>query len=79
MFFLVFGKKTAAEEPVLSKNMQWLVNHTQFGLEELERLQTMFKKDYPRGGMFRSQFAAFFPPGLATIQFCDHVFRYLLY
>ena len=36
-----------------------------------------FKTDYPRGGMFRSQFAEFFPPGLATINFCDHVFRTL--
>ena len=25
----------------------------------------------------RSQFAAFFPPGIASVSFCDHVFRTL--
>ena len=74
----VFGKKMQAQQYGMSPgDKRWLLHHTDFNEKQLDEMYLLFKKDYPRGGMFRSQFAAFFPPGLATINFCDHVFRTL--
>ena len=74
----VFGKKAQAQQyGMLPEDKRWLLHHTDFNEAQLEEMYALFKKDYPRGGMFRSQFSAFFPPGLATINFCDHVFRTL--
>ena len=74
----VFGKKAQAQHyGLLPEDKRWLLHHTDFNEAQLEEMYSLFKKDYPRGGMFRSQFSAFFPPGLATINFCDHVFRTL--
>ena len=56
---------------------KWLLSHTDFQEPELDKMYALFKNDYPHGGMFRSQFSAFFPPGLASVNFCDHVFRTL--
>ena len=74
--FAVFGKR-GPPVPVglLPEDKEWLIHHTEFPEQELDRLFKLFKHDYPRGGMFRSQFSSFFPPGLATVHFCDHVFR----
>ena len=72
----MFGKRTAAAPAgLLPKDKAWLIHHTEFPEPELDRLYKLFKQDYPRGGMFRNQFSAFFPPGLASVHFCDHVFR----
>ena len=74
--FSVFGKRTPPPPPGLPPDAKaWLIHHTEFDEPELDRLYKLFKHDYPRGGMFRNQFASFFPPGLASVHFCDHVFR----
>ena len=76
LFLIVCGRRPPpAPVGITPEDMEWLIHHTEFAEAELERLYKMFKADYPRGGMFRSQFSAFFPPGLATVHFCDHVFR----
>ena len=74
----VFGKKAVSQSILLkAEDKKWLINHTDFQEPELDKMYALFKNDYPHGGMFRSQFSAFFPPGLASVNFCDHVFRTL--
>ena len=46
---------TGAGKGLLPEDKRWLLHHTEFSEAELERLYTIFKTDYPRGGMFRSQ------------------------
>ena len=38
-----------------TEDKRWLLHHTNFTEVELDRLYMIFKTDYPRGGMFRSQ------------------------
>ena len=38
-----------------TEDKRWLLHHTNFAELELDRLYVIFKTDYPRGGMFRSQ------------------------
>ena len=78
VLYLVFSRgKAGAGKGLLVEDKRWLLHHTDFAEPELDRLYGIFRTDYPRGGMFRSQFASFFPPGLASVHFCDHVFRTL--
>ena len=55
-FITVFSRGKAAASLVLqTEDKRWLLHHTNFTEVELDRLYMIFKTDYPRGGMFRSQ------------------------
>ena len=80
LYIVVFSRgkaRSGAGKGLQAEDRRWLLHHTEFSEVELDRLYSIFKTDYPRGGMFRSQFASFFPPGLTSVHFCDHVFRTL--
>ena len=55
-FIAVFSRSKVKASLVLhTEDKRWLLHHTNFSEEELDRLYLIFKTDYPRGGMFRSQ------------------------
>merc|ERR1712183_275442 len=74
---VVLGNPKKKENVLDPTDRLWLLNHTNYKEEELDKMYKAFSADYPRGGMFRTQFAGFFPPGASTVHFCDHVFRTL--
>ena len=53
--FTVFSRKPKASLVLQTEDKRWLLHHTNFTEAELDRLYVIFKTDYPRGGMFRSQ------------------------
>ena len=55
-FLTVFSRgKPRASLVLQTEDKRWLLHHTNFTEAELDRLYLIFKTDYPRGGMFRSQ------------------------
>ena len=54
-FVTVFSRKPKASLVLQTEDKRWLLHHTNFTEAELDRLYVIFKTDYPRGGMFRSQ------------------------
>ena len=52
---VVFGRRALPSSiGLLSEDKEWLVHHTECDEPELDGLCKLFKKDYPRGGMFRA-------------------------
>ena len=49
------GKAGSANKGLQAEDKRWLLHHTDFSEADLDRLYNIFKTDYPRGGMFRSQ------------------------
>ena len=64
---------TGAGKGLQPEDKRWLLHHTEFSEAELERLYTIFKTDYPRGGMFRSQVNEYFQQLLELLQFLGDI------
>merc|ERR1712241_1601403 len=74
----VVGKGSSPGAKKLSKeDMSWFQHHTSHSTKAIEEMHAKFYKDYPRGGIYRHEFAKLLPAGLGTVHFLDHIFRTL--
>merc|ERR1712241_988590 len=73
----VVGKGSSPGAKKLSKeDMSWFQHHTSHSTKAIEEMHAKFYKDYPRGGIYRHEFAKLLPAGLGTVHFLDHIFRF---
>ena len=67
------GKAGSANKGLQAEDKRWLLHHTDFSEADLDRLYNIFKTDYPRGGMFRSQVNKYFQQLLELLQFLGNI------
>ncbi|XP_023336550.1 neuronal calcium sensor 2 [Eurytemora carolleeae] len=58
------------------EDRKWMELNTKIKPGDMDSEYNKFYKKYPKGGIYRHQFANLFP-SMMTVHFCDHVFRTL--